>query len=973
MCLRAALSFARRLTIGCSVTPGPAARGGRFVFHGPFFGATLLRTLKGRTALAAAVLAALGIALVTSLQSSLSERTVLASTVQQHEDYTERVAADIDKQLRLARASLSELAGNIDGANLKDAKSLHYFLTSRIGIQQSFESIVVYGVDGRAIASRPSLDMPAVTREPWFQAALRNNGTPTLRKPFFSPLSAEPSVAIAYPAHDEKGVLRAIVVGSLAVNQDQLALSSSRSGKAGGGHFILLTRERDLVMHPEPSYITLPLAAAGTSAEVVLQGLAHPEQSLIGPNHRGIRSLYVFRPVQSADWMLVGVMANEQAYASLSLLSRQMLLAGGVLAALLFPAMWLLVSRMLKPLDHLRSEMRKLRNGAGDAPVLLNTRATEELHQLAEEFAGMAAAWRTAESALQREKERAEVTLESIADGVIATTRDGRIAAMNRAAEAITGWRSEEALGQPFAAVFTMHDERSGAALADPVRGAMEKGEVVSTSGAALRSRQGVLTPIDHSAAPIHTSQGRIEGAVLVFRNVAEERRAAQELEWRATHDAMTGLVNRAGYEHALQGLFKPVAGDAGPHSLVMLDLDEFKIVNDSCGHAAGDELLKQLSALLLQESRRSDTVARLGGDEFAVLMYHCAGEQALRLAESLRSTIAQFRFEWSGRVFHVGASFGVVEINPSFADAADVQKAADMACYMAKRTGRNRICVHSSEKEQLDAMRSEMCALSTVRSAIDDNRLRLFAQGILPLQRPHGGGQYFEVLVRMLDEAGGIVLPGAFLPAAERYGLMDQLDRWVVAHAAEACAARFGPDLWDELDTMSINLSPRTLRDPDIGAFIIEQLQHHGVPFGKVCFEVTETAAIDNPVQVAALMRGLRMQGVRFALDDFGVGMTSLAQLRDLPIDVLKIDGSFVHHIHEHGVNATLVEAIQVIARRLSMKTVAERVETEQERSHLEALGVDYVQGYLLSRPGPMELVIGTRAPVVPRAKEAA
>jgi diguanylate cyclase (GGDEF)-like protein/PAS domain S-box-containing protein len=923
----------------------------------------LLRTLKGRTALAAAVLAALGIALVTSLQSSLSERTVLASTVEQHEEYTERVAADIDKQVRLARASLSELAGNIDGPNLRDAKSLHYFLTSRIGIQQSFESIVVYGVEGRAIASRPSLVMPDVAQEPWFQAALRNNGTPTLRKPFFSPLSGEPSVAIVYPAHDERGVLRAIVVGSMAVTQDQLALSSPRSGKAGSGHFILLTRERDLVMHPERTYISQPLAAAGTSADVVLQGLAHPEQPLIGSNHRGVRSLYVFRPVQSADWMLVGVMANEQAYASLSLLSRQMLLAGSVLAALLFPAMWLLVSRMLKPLDHLRSEMRKLRDGAGDAPEMLNARATQELHQLAEEFAGMAAAWRTAESALQQEKERAEVTLQSIADGVIATTRDGRIAAMNRAAESITGWRREDAIGQPFAAVLPLHDEKTGTPLADPVLDAMEQGGIVSTSGAAMRSRQGGLTPIDHSAAPIHTGDGSIDGAVLVFRNVAAERKAAQELEWRATHDAMTGLVNRAGYEQALQGLFRPQAGGEGqgPHALLMLDLDEFKIVNDSCGHAAGDELLKQLASLLLQASRRSDTVARLGGDEFAVLMYHCAGDQALRQAESLRSAIAQFRFEWAGRVFHVGASFGVVEINPSFADAADVQKAADMACYMAKRTGRNRICVHSSEREQLEAMRSEMFALSSVRSAIEGNRLRLFAQGILPLQGARGG-QYFEVLVRMLDEAGGIVPPGAFLPAAERYGLMDQLDRWVVAHAAETCAARFGPDRWDELDTMSINLSARTLRDPDIGAFIIETLQRHGVPFGRVCFEVTETAAIENPQQVAALMRGLRGKGVRFALDDFGVGMTSLAQLRDLPIDVLKIDGSFVHHIHDHGVNATLVEAIQAIARRLSMKTVAERVETEQERSHLEALGIDYVQGYLLCRPGPMEQVIGAR-----------
>ncbi|HKY01356.1 MAG TPA: diguanylate cyclase, partial [Burkholderiales bacterium] len=749
----------------------------------------MLRTLKGRTALAAAILAAIGIVLVTSLQSTLSERTVLASTVTQHEDYTGRVAADIDKQIRLARAALSELAGNVEGSHLRDPAALHYFLTSRIGIQQSFESIIVYGMNGRVIASRPAMNLPSVRGERWFDEARAHNGAPTIRKPFFSPLSGEPSVALTYPIHDDRGVLSAVVVGSMALNQDQLMLAPTSAGKTDSGSFVLLTQDNEIVMHPETQYITLNLSDLGSAGDTIKQGLLTPQQSIIGPNHRGVRSLYSFRPIPSAQWTLIGLVANEEAYASLSRLSKQMLIAGAGLAALLFPAMWLLVSRMLKPLDQLRKEMRKLRSGSASAPVILSANATTELRQLAEEFAGMAAAWRTAESALQQEKERAEVTLESIADGVIATSRDGRVAAMNRAAELITGWRSEEAIGQPFSDVFVLRDEKSKNALPDLVIAAIERGSVVSAPSAALHARTGSIVPIDNSAAPIHTAQGNIDGAVIVFRNVADERKAAQQLEWRATHDTMTGLVNRAGYEQALESIFTKHANE-GPHSLVMLDLDEFKIVNDTSGHAAGDELLKQVAALLLNICRRTDMATRLGGDEFAVLMYGCSGEQAMRLAEALRKAIAEFRFEWEERHFHIAASFGVVEINESFHNANEVQKAADMACYMAKRGGRNRICVHASEKEQFEVMRSEMSALINVRSAIAENRLRLFAQNISKLGESNGRC-YFEVLVRMIDEQGKMVSPAAFLPAAERYGLMDQLDRWVIANAAKACAER--------------------------------------------------------------------------------------------------------------------------------------------------------------------------------------
>ncbi|HLU77287.1 MAG TPA: EAL domain-containing protein [Burkholderiales bacterium] len=907
--------------------------------------------------MAAAVLAAIGIALVTSLQSNLSERTVLASSVSQHEDYTTRVAADIDRQVRLARAALSELTGNITSAHLDDPAALHYFLTSRIGIQQNFESIAVFNVNGELIASRPSMEFPPVANESWFTAALRNNGTPTIREPFFSPLSGEPVVAITYPLHDEAGVLRGVLMGAITLSQDQLLLSPSSAGQSKAASFVLLTHEGVIIMHPDSNYITRPLDTLGETGALIAQGMAAPGETLIGPNHEGVRSLYAFRQVPSADWTLVGVAANEAAYASLARLSRHMLLAGALLAALLFPAMWLLVSRMLRPLDYLRNEMRKLRTDPAAEPTDFSASASEELRHLAEDFALMAAAWRAAEGALQQEKERAEVTLESIADGVIATDAQGRIAAINRVAAKIVGWRAEQAIGRDFDQVFCIEDETTGKPLDNVAVQAMKEDAVITSNRTVLRNREGELIPIDNSAAPIHTAHGAIDGAVVVFRNVAAERAAAQQLEWRATHDLMTGLANRAAYENAIERLYASREQD-GPHALVMLDLDEFKAVNDSCGHAAGDELLKQLAKLLQTVTRRTDMVARLGGDEFAVLMQSCSADKAMRVAEDLRRTVADFQFRWHERVFHVAASIGVVEIDGSFASVEEVQKAADMACYVAKRNGRNRIVRHSAEDGSVDALRAERSAISSLRLAMEEGRLQLYAQPIVALDECPAM-LHFEVLLRLIDTDGRVVTPAAFMPAAERYGLSDELDRWVIAQTVAACVERFGPDRWDELHTVAVNLSAATLRDPRIAGYIAETVERHGMPYAKICFEVTETAAMENPEQVGALMRTLRAKGLRFALDDFGVGMTSLAQLRELPIDVLKIDGAFTRDVHTDSINGAVVEAIQMMAQRLRMNTIAERVEHGAELSYLRALGVDYAQGYLLATPQPIDVVL--------------
>jgi diguanylate cyclase (GGDEF)-like protein/PAS domain S-box-containing protein len=928
----------------------------------------MLNTLKGRTALAAALLAGLGIALVASLQANLSQRTVTASAVLQHQDYTARVAGEIDSRLRVARAALSEFAASLPGTELRDAVSLHYYLSSRVGIQQAFESVAVYDPNGRLLASRPSLPDGSIAGQPWFAASLSG---PVVGAPMLGLLTGEPVIPLTYRVFDENGRLRGVVVGTLPIHHDQLFNANARD--AGGGHFVLVTLERRVVLHPDARLVGRPLDALGPAAAPILAGLQTAAPPVAAAAADGRRSLYAFQPVTSAGWTLVGVVSQEEAFASLDRLSQQMLLVGLALVGLLIPAVWLLVARMLRPLDELRSAMRRLQHGGAAATGLgLQMRgATRELRELAEDFAALALARYGAEAALQQEKERAEVTLQSIGDAVVATDRSGCITAMNKAAERMTGWAAGAALGRPFGEVVAACSEADTEPLPDLAHAAMHRDDVVSVPETVLRTQGGRLVPVDNSAAPIHSASGAIDGAVVVLRDVAAVRAAARELSWRANHDAMTGLVNRAAYEQALTGLVDALQ-EGEQHAVVMIDLDQFKIVNDTGGHAAGDELLKQLASLLLSLTRRNDVVARLGGDEFAVLMLKCPRESALSQAERLRCAIADWRFRWEGQAFRVGASVGVVVVDESFSDAATVQKAVDMACYMAKCTGGNRVSVHTGDSQAVEAVRLQMKQVARVQEAIDHGRLRLYGQAIRPLDPLLPQGLHFEVLLRMVDEAGRLVPPGEFLPAAERYGLMDQIDRWVIEHAIAACARRFGPHGWHELDTVAINLSALTLRDAGIVTDILQTLERHAMPPSCLCVEITETVVLENLATVRGLLQGLQAGGVRVALDDFGVGMTSLSHLRELPVDVLKIDGSFVNGIDHDALNSEIVDAIQHIAGRLGMHTVAERVEHTVELEHLRGLGVHYVQGYLLARPAPLEVVMGVSA-AVPRSEAVA
>jgi diguanylate cyclase (GGDEF)-like protein/PAS domain S-box-containing protein len=920
----------------------------------------VLKTLKGRTALAAALLAAIGIALVTSLQSNLSERSVIASTVLQHEAYTTRVAGEVDARLRLARASLSEFAANIPGSELRDADTLHYYLTSLVGLQQAFESLAVYDTEGKMIASRPSIPTLSIAGEPWFAASLKKSivGSPTR-----SSLSQDAVIPLTYRIYDEAGTLRGVAVGALPISHDQLLGAAARD--ANHGHFVLVTHDARVVLHPDAGKVGQSIDVLGPAEATIRGGLQAAAQSVEGPDSQGARSLYAFHPISSTDWTLVGVVSNEAAYASLGRLSQQMLLAGALLGLLLFPAMWMLVARMLLPLDDLRRDIRRLKDGAGLTEAPHTQRATtQELQQVAEEFAGMAVARHVAEASLQQEKERAEVTLQSISDAVLATDRAGLVTAMNQAAERLTGWTLPEALGRPFAEVAVVCDEAGVPVSIDLASAAMAGRAVASIPQAVLRTRHGSPLPIDNSAAPIHAAGGTIDGAVIVLRNVAAERAAAQELTWRANHDAMTGLVNRVAYDQALKRLFDTLQ-ERDRHALLMIDLDKFKVVNDTCGHAAGDELLKQLAALFLSLARKADVVARLGGDEFAVLMYQCPGDKAMQMAEKLRRAVDEWRFEWDGQTFRVGTSIGLVALDRRFPDADTAQKAADMACYMAKRSGRNRVCVHSSDDpaQALDDVPGPL----RIQEAMAAGRLRLHGQPVIGLGDATGApdGLHLEVLVRLLDPAGGLVLPADFLPVAERHGVADQIDRWVLEQAVEACARRFAPGRWVGLDAVSVNLSALSLQNAGLAEFIQTLLRRHGMPPRCLCLEITETVMRQNLNAVHLLSRSLRASGVRIALDDFGVGMTSLSQLSKLPVDLLKIDGSLVQGIHAHPLHSDIVEAIQRIARRLGMRTVGEWVEDPADLAHLRALGVDAAQGHLLAPPAPLDAVIGV-APVL-------
>jgi diguanylate cyclase (GGDEF)-like protein len=431
-----------------------------------------------------------------------------------------------------------------------------------------------------------------------------------------------------------------------------------------------------------------------------------------------------------------------------------------------------------------------------------------------------------------------------------------------------------------------------------------------------------------------------------------------KDLEHQASHDALTALVNRQEFERRLQRVIETARTKGAEHALCYLDLDQFKVINDTCGHEAGDELLRQVGGVLQQRTRKRDTLARLGGDEFGVLMEHCSLTQARRVAHGLREAIEGFRFIWEGRTFEVGVSIGLVCITDVSGSILNILSAADRACYAAKDQGRNRVHVYDEGDAELARRHGEMQWVARIPQALEEHRFHLVRQPIVPLNSGLSEGEHYELLIRMEDEEGRIVLPGAFLPAAERYNLSVKIDRWVIAKAL--AWLKGDPKQLKGLFLCTINLSGRSLGDEEFLEFIIRQFDETDIPAEKVCFEITETAAIANLFNATRFINALKKRGCRFALDDFGSGLSSFAYLKNLPVDYLKIDGAFVKDMVDDPIDLAMVKSINEIGQAMGKKTIAEHVENEAilEKLKLPEIGVDYAQGYGIAQPRPIEQV---------------
>ncbi|MGQ0430462.1 MAG: PAS domain S-box protein [Gammaproteobacteria bacterium] len=559
------------------------------------------------------------------------------------------------------------------------------------------------------------------------------------------------------------------------------------------------------------------------------------------------------------------------------------------------------------------------------------------------------------EQRFYQEKERAEVTLQSIADAVITTDRAGTVDYVNPIAEKMTGWPAADARGRNVTEIVKLVADVGKEPIDDPVRAALASGEPLYLADqTALVSRRGLEVPIQATVAPIRDRAGRTAGAVIVFSDVSRERRMKRLLSYQAAHDALTGLINRREFESRLNHAIESSRADPNVrHAMVYVDLDQFKVVNDTCGHPAGDQLLRQVTGLLQSRVRANDVLARLGGDEFGVLLEHCSPEQGLRIADSLRQAIHDLRFQWGANAMQIGASIGIVEINHHTESVATLLSAADIACYSAKDGGRNRVQVY--DPASASARHREMRWMSRLTNARDENRLDIVFQPIVRVSGAAKTRPHYELLLRLQDENGSIVLPDEFIPAAERYNLMPSLDRWVVEKVLRDIVPSTRNGVEEAAFTVAINLSGTTLSDPGFLEFLIETLEAHEPTPGALCFEVTETAAITNLGHASYLMREVASRGCLIALDDFGSGLSSFNYLRTLPVHYLKIDGKFVQNVASDPIDRSMVEAIVQIGRAIGIETVAERVETEEVMRTLRQIGVGFAQGYLIGRPAPM------------------
>ncbi len=561
------------------------------------------------------------------------------------------------------------------------------------------------------------------------------------------------------------------------------------------------------------------------------------------------------------------------------------------------------------------------------------------------------------ERALFEEKELAKVTLNSIGEAVITTNTQGMIEEFNPIAQQLTGFTIQEAIYQPISNILKLVN-RTEKTQVNPIKKILKNGQnQPKRHTSILQNKNAEEYEIDIVINQIRGQNNQILGTVLIFRDVTQASQLAHQLSWEASHDNLTGLVNRKELEKQVSLAIESYKNENIEHILCYLDLDQFKIINDTCGHVAGDELLKQVTDLLQTRVRSSDILARLGGDEFALLLKGCSLKKAETIADNLRQLIKNFRFTWDNQVFSVGVSIGIVSINQEIQTITSIINAADAACRTAKSRGRNCVYVYqASDSKGIEEIGKSQWSVK-LNQALTDNSFCLYSQKILSIQSPKK--VHHEILLRLVNESGHLISPLAFLPSAERYNLMAEIDQWVISNFlkvySESSQTQSNLKKADSNHVYTINLSAVSVKNDQLCDFIEERLSYYNVNPQHLCFEITETTAITNLSQTIKLIEGIKQLGCYFALDDFGSGMISLSYLKNLPVDYLKIDGSFVKYLVNNSINHCLVDCFHRIANVMNMETIAEWVETQEILGILQEIGVDYAQGYGIERPGPL------------------
>jgi len=559
------------------------------------------------------------------------------------------------------------------------------------------------------------------------------------------------------------------------------------------------------------------------------------------------------------------------------------------------------------------------------------------------------------EVSLSRSKRQAQYTLESISEGVITTDNDGRIDYMNRAAEALIGTNRDDAAGHRIGELFKLVDDADRRSLGDPVERCLAMRRRVNMGRrAVLVTQDGEHEhSVELTASPVRGPGSSIVGTVMVIHDVSELRGLTRQMSYQATHDPLTGLINRREFERRLDEAMDTAHAEEAVHMLFYMDLDRFKAVNDSCGHLAGDNMLREVATLIKDEVRDSDYVGRLGGDEFGALLIGCPIDKARQIAQDICNAIAAYRFVWKDKIFNIGISIGLVEISHVSGSLQDVMSAADSACYVAKQQGRGQVHVYSARDEAVARERGDIQWLRELQSALHEDSFELAVQPILSMNERPDSGPSAEVLIRLPDERGKVGNSAEFLRPADRYQLMPQIDRWVIN--ATLAAISSGEIKLPGMRSVAINISGQTLGDEAFLSFVVEALDRTGIVPTAICFEVTEQAILSNVQHAQRFIEVLHGIGCEFSLDDFGSGLGSFSSLKHLPIDYLKIDGTYTRNLQSDLVNQEMVAAMIKLARTMEFRVVAEQVEQQEDFDWLRDVGVDFVQGNFIDAPAAL------------------